>query len=294
MPRFVTSERYTRAFGAQWKRYRRTQLDSYTGVPISAERARRCVGDSLWGSLSGKHVLECGCGAGRFTEVLLDAGAHVTSVDLSEAVDANAANFPPNDHHRIAQADLLTLPFRPQSYDVVFCLGVIQHTPNPERTIGKLAEQVRPGGWLVIDHYHHSLSWWTKSALILRQILKRLPPDQGLRWTERIVDVCLPLHARVRRHALAHALVSRVSPVWSYYRALPDLPDNLQREWALLDTHDGLTDWYKHFRTVAGIRRALLAAGLVDVYCARGGIGIEARARKPDARVTSAAQNPAP
>jgi SAM-dependent methyltransferase len=47
------------------------------------------MGDELFSSLAGKHVLEAGCGAGRFTEVLLKAGAYVTSIDLSSAVEAN-------------------------------------------------------------------------------------------------------------------------------------------------------------------------------------------------------------
>ena len=65
----------------------------YTGIPISRTRLRRCLGEAVWKRLAGLDVLECDCGAGRFTEVLLDDGARVTSVDLSEAVDANAENF---------------------------------------------------------------------------------------------------------------------------------------------------------------------------------------------------------
>jgi 2-polyprenyl-3-methyl-5-hydroxy-6-metoxy-1,4-benzoquinol methylase len=45
------------------------------------------VGEKLWAELAGKQVLECGCGAGRFTEILLAEGAQVTFIDLSEAVD---------------------------------------------------------------------------------------------------------------------------------------------------------------------------------------------------------------
>src|SRR4051794_2522394 len=87
IPRFVESSGYAAAFGAQWNAYRRTQLDSFTGVPASRDRARRIVGDETWARLPELRVLEVGCGAGRFTEVLLAAGADVTSVDLSEAVD---------------------------------------------------------------------------------------------------------------------------------------------------------------------------------------------------------------
>ncbi|MDX6474670.1 MAG: hypothetical protein QOH95_181, partial [Gaiellaceae bacterium] len=258
--------------------YRLTQLDSHTGTTISHDRARRCLGNKLWESLAGLHVLECGCGAGRFTEVLLERGARVTSVDLSEAVDANAATFPPGPSHRVAQADILRLPFQPRSYDVVFCLGVVQHTPDPEQTIASLYEHVRPGGWLVFDHYSRRLQWWLSTAPLFRAYLKRLSPDRGLAATERLVDTLLPLH---RRAGALAPLVRRLSPVQTYFGRLP-LDDTAQREWALLDTHDALRDWYKHFRTGEQIERTLSSLGLVDIQTGLGGNGIEARGRRPE------------
>ncbi len=280
IPRFVSSDNYSAAFGSQWKKYRLTQLDSYTGVPISETRLARCMGDTLWSDLRGKHVLEAGCGAGRFTEVLLAKGAVVTSIDLSDAVEANQDNFPQNGLHRIAQADIMALPFGPQQFDVVMCLGVIQHTPNPERTIEALYKQVKPGGWLVIDHYTYNLLYYTKMAPYFRMVMRRLPPERGLVWSEYLVDRLLPVHKRLQQARLLHFLFSRLSPVLCYYRAYPELNDQLQHEWALLDTHDGLTDWYKHFRTCEQIERALKALGAGEITTSYGGIGVEARARK--------------
>ncbi len=156
IPRMIPrKENYADAFGLQWKVYRKVQLDSFTGTTLSLDRARRCLGGAGWDLLrAGAQVLEVGCGAGRFTEVLLGAGASVTSVDLSSAVEANQDNFPQDRRHRILQADVLRLPFAPQQYDVVFCLGVIQHTPDPEKTIEKLYQQVKPGGWVVSRPLH--------------------------------------------------------------------------------------------------------------------------------------------
>ena len=281
IPRFVTQSNYADAFGVQWKKYRRTQLDSFTQTTISRDRAFRCMGEELWSALAGKQVLECGCGAGRFTEILLAKGAYVTSIDLSEAVDANQENFPQSDTHRIAQADVMQLPFAPRQFDVVLCLGVIQHTPNPEKTIARLYKQVKPGGTLVIDHYTHKLSWYTKTAPLLRRYLRRLPPDEGLKWTEWLVEAFLPLHKMVRHFYPAQMLLSRLSPVLCYYHAYPDLDDELQREWALLDTHDTLTDWYKHLRTRGQIRLTLARLGLQEIWCEYGGNGVEARGKRP-------------
>lgn len=281
IPRFVPDTSYADAFGLQWQTYRKTQLDSYSGTTITRDRLRRCLGEELWNTLAGKQVLECGCGAGRFTEILLERGAVVTSVDLSSAVDANVQNCPVSQTHRVAQADILRLPFQPQQFDVVLCLGVIQHTPSPEATIASLAGQVRPGGWLVIDHYTYALSWWTKTSVLLRPILRRVSPATGVQWTERLVRWFLPLHARTRHNRILHAFAGRISPILTYYRLHPELNDGQQREWALLDTHDLLTDYYKHFRNRDEIRAMLIAAGLTAIWCDKGGNGIEARAMRP-------------
>src|SRR5207253_8295334 len=76
IPRFVKSENYAAGFGLQWKQFRQTQLDSYTGTTISRDRLARCLGGPM-DVVRGKNVLEVGCGAGRFTELLLAAGANV-------------------------------------------------------------------------------------------------------------------------------------------------------------------------------------------------------------------------
>jgi SAM-dependent methyltransferase len=281
IPRFVDGGTYSDAFGAQWKRYRRTQLDSHTGTTLSSDRTRSVLGGELYGGLVGSDVLEVGCGAGRFTEVLLAQGARVTSVDLSPAVEANLQNFAQDARHRIAQADALRLPFEPQQYDVVFCLGVVQHTPSPEATIAALYEHVRPGGWLAFDHYRHRLRWWLSTAPAFRAVLKRLPADRGLRLTDTLVSVLFPVHRAIGPAGLPGRVLRRISPVQTYYHAFPELSEELQREWAFLDTHDVLTDWYKHFRTPLQIATTLARLGLVDRHVCAAGNGIEARGRRP-------------
>lgn len=286
IPRFVPSDDYAESFGCQWNRFRLTQLDSHTGLPLSEERAVRCLGlvhltgDRL---LEGQTVLEVGCGAGRFTEVLLGQGALVTSMDLSSAVEANAANFPVDIRHRIVQADVRSLPFAPQQFDWVFCLGVVQHTPDPEQTIAALYESVRPGGALVLDHYAVHLSSITWLGVHLaRQLFKRLPGERQLPAIQRLVERLLPLHAAAaRRGRLAARALSRVSPVLSYYHVHPQLSADLQREWAVLDTHDALTDAFKHHRRRGDIEACLLRMGLSEVVVRRAGNGIEARGRRP-------------
>lgn len=284
IPRFVPNSDYAAAFGLQWKRYRITQLDSYTKTTITRDRLRRCMGAELWNSLRGKQVLEAGCGAGRFTEWLLSQGAIVTSIDLSDACEANAINFPVNDKHRVAQANITGLPFPPRQFDVVLCLGVIQHTPDSDKTIAKLWEQVKPGGYLIIDHYTLWWSWYTKSATLIRPILKRLSPERGIYWTEWMVQKFFPIHRYVSKAPAPirqlRPLLTRISPVVTYFHCYPELSDEDQYGWALVDTHDYLTSWYRHRRFVPGMTRYLKSLGASTVAAWYGGNGVEARARR--------------
>jgi len=289
IPRLLPSgENYADAFGEQWQQYRRTQLDSYTRTTYSKDRLRRCFGEALWQRMQQPaplHILEAGCGAGRFTEVLLDTpAAVVTSTDLSSAVEPNQVNCPQSPRHRIVQCDINQLPFLPGQFDIVMCLGVVQHTRDPERTIADLYQQVRPGGWLVIDHYRHAFSTYTKlTAWLIRPILKRLPPQQGVAATKALTRWFFPLHRTVRRYKPLQMMLSRVSPILTYFHVLPELSDELQYEWSELDTHDSLTDWYKRLRSRRSIRNTLAALGAVELWVERGGNGIEARGRKPAA-----------
>ena len=281
IPRFVDEKNYTNAFGIQWNHFRKTQLDSYSKFPLSEQRLKRCLGEDLFLNLKGKTILEAGCGAGRFTEVLLNNNADVVSVDMSDAVEANQENFPQNDHHIVVQADICKLPFMVQQFDLVICLGVIQHTKYPNETLEALYHQVKPGGWLIVDHYALSFSYFTQIAKILsRFILKRINPKRAFLITGYLTKIFLPLHKVGKRSRLWQAIMRRVTPVVSYYNDFPELSDELQKEWALLDTHDNLTDYYKHLTTKRKFEYSMKELGMDNVECWSAGIGVEGRGKK--------------
>mgnify|MGYP001439098841 CR=1 FL=1 len=279
---------YSSAFGEQWIKWRKTQLDSYTNTTITSDRLYRCVGDNIINRFKNSkvplHVLEVGCGAGRFTEILLKfPSIRLTSIDLSSAVEANAKNFPQNSYHRIIQTDLLKLPFELMKFDIVICLGVIQHTPKPENSIKKLYEQVKPGGDLVIDHYTFDISRITKiTANILRPIIKRLSSKNRINIIEMLVNIFFPIHRLIRKLPILQKIFSRISPIVTYFHVYPELSDNLQKEWSMLDTHDGLTDWYKHLRSLKQITEILHNLQAISINVKNGGNGVEARCKRPD------------
>lgn len=287
IPRFVSSDNYAAAFGSQWKAFGKTQLDSFTGTTITRDRLARCLGGSL-DALRGKRVLEAGCGAGRFTELLLQAGAEVFACDLSDAVEANYENCGSAKRYFVCQADIAHLPVQPQQFDFVVCLGVIQHTPDPEGTIRALAANVRPGGWLVVDHYTGSVLLGRTQAA-LRWLLLKCPPRLTLAFCSALTSALWPLHRLAWRTqstrnpvlAVARKAFLTLSPVLDYHYSYPSLGDSLLKSWAVLDTHDALTDYYKHSRTAQEIAATLQDLGLTDVVTSYGGNGVEARARKP-------------
>jgi SAM-dependent methyltransferase len=284
IPRFVAKEGYWSSFGLQWNEFSKTQLDSFTGTRISRDRLTRVVGGSL-DVLKGKRILEAGCGAGRFTEIMLDVGAHVFAVDISTAVEANVANCAEAENYFVCQADVLKLPFSVGQFDVVVCVGVVQHTPNPEKTIRSLCSHVRPGGLLVMDHYskEYPLSLSRKA---LRSFLLKKPKQDRIAFCISAVEVLWPIHRLLWRlrgvigmKRIRNCFL-RCSPLVDYHDAYPELGPRFLRDWAILDTHDTLTDEYKHLRSEEEIAGHLKQCRMIDIEVAYGGNGVEARARK--------------
>ena len=283
IPRFVDNFAYSGGFGTQWEAFPRTQLDSCSGFPISRNRLLEALGQDLWQALPGSRVLEVGCGAGRFTEILEGEGAEVWSVDLSSAVDVNVENCPLSTSHLVLQADLDRLPFKPSQFDMVCCLGVLQHTPSPETSILQLSKQVKPGGVLVLDHYSRNWKWLASTKPLARFFCRRMSPERGLRATNFLYRWFAPLHRRFPR-GLPRILLHRISPITFFSDEIPALSESQKQEWGLLDTHDSLTDFFKHRRTTVEIATALSGVGLIDATVYFNGSVVVGRGVNPGAK----------
>jgi 2-polyprenyl-3-methyl-5-hydroxy-6-metoxy-1,4-benzoquinol methylase len=290
IPRFVGEDTYASSFGVQWNRYPRTELDSFTGRTYSQQRLERCLGAPLK-SLRGKDILECGSGAGRFTELLLQNCRTLTCIDLSAAVDANLRNCRPLSPYLLMQGDINASPLPKSFFDVVICLGVIQHTSNPEQTIASLASHVKRGGYLVIDHYTRdrgskagnllSCFDYFDMAYVAREILRHMDPKRSIRLTKILTALCDPIRKHSCKMPAVDRFVRRLLPTACYYNKFPDLDPRIVYEMNELDTCDWLTDYHKFFRSPAQIRATLEQLGLEVKICALGGNGVEALARVP-------------
>ena len=280
VPRFVPPANYSSNFGLQWNRFRRTQLDSCTGQPISHDRFYRQSG---WraGELEGRTVLDVGCGAGRFTEVALAAGARVVAMDYSTAVDACRANFASVNRLTVVQGDVYHLPLQPGVFDFVYCFGVLQHTPDVKGAFLALREPLRPGGRVAVDLYPRLRKNVVWPKYWLRPLTKRLPPARLLRLVERMVGGLLPLSLALGRVPAIGRQLRHIVPVANYDGILPLSPDQ-NRQWALLDTFDMLAPQYDQPQTPETLRNWFDEAGYAAVEVYRQGL-VVGRGRRPAA-----------
>ena len=268
IPRFVPADNYAKSFGLQWLRFRQTQLDSHSGVPISRERFVRQSG---WNErdLGGALVLDVGCGAGRFAEIALSSGAEVVAVDYSAAVDACRANLQ-NPALHVVQADVYRLPFKRGRFDFVYCFGVLQHTPDVRTAFLSLPAQLKPGGRLAIDVYPKlrlNVLW---PKYWLRPLTRRLAPDRLFRLVERAVPLLWRLSTTLGRAPGIGRRLRYLVPVVNYEGIYPLTPAQL-REWAVLDTFDMLAPAHDHPQSAAALREWFAAAGLAQVDVHRSG-----------------------
>lgn len=280
IPRFVPENNYADAFGLQWKTFAKTQLDSFTNTNYTKIRLERCLGFSL-DKIKNQNVLEVGCGAGRFTELLVKNGANTHSTDLSIAVIANKENIGDKANYQIAQANVYHLPYPEKSFDIVICLGVIQHTPSSEKTINALWQMVKPGGILVIDHYKWRIGYYTTPAPYCRFFLKSMKPENSLKIVKYLVEFYFPFHWKFRKNKLANWIIGHLSPIIHNIPAMEHLGKDFNKETAIMESYDQLTDYYKHLISKNTLHKILEKLNEVEkIEIALGGNGIEARIKK--------------
>lgn len=263
VPRFVPTEGYASSFGLQWKRFSKTQLDSYTETNVSRDRwLRQTAWRPEW--LRGATVLDIGCGAGRFAEVALSYGAIVFAVDYSEAVDACQENLGQHHNLHVIQADMHRLPFPPATFDFVYCFGVLQHTPRPRLALAALPPQLKPGARLAVDIYPRR---WTNVFLPkywLRPLTTRLPKLLLFRAVEVASPALLLLSRALARVPLLGWFLRRLVPVANYERVYP-LDEVQLQEWAVLDTFDMLSPAYDRPGTPRELLHWLREAELIEI-----------------------------
>ena len=253
----------------QWNKFRHTQFDSYSGHPISANRFWKATG---WHpeDIAGQWVLDAGCGAGRFAEVTLQAGAKVIALDYSSAVDACYANLKHHPNLHVVQGDIYALPFPNGFFPFVYSLGVLQHTPDVAKAFAALPPMVAGGGRLCVDFYQKSWKSLMLPKYWLRPMTKRMPKTRLLAVLEALVPKLLLISRGLGRVPLLGGGLKRLVPVANYAGMLP-LSERQHLEWSLLDTFDMLSPEFDYPQTPETVTRWLHKAGLAQIEVLKAG-----------------------
>lgn len=176
IPRFVdVDENYAESFGWQWKHWVNNQSES-RGASVKQRELilERTHFDEY--DLNGKTILECGMGGGDDTEVLMTFPfSEIHSFDLSTAVE-RAQSYLQDERLELSQASIYSIPYPDNAFDFVFCHRVLQHTPDPEKSLRCICKKVKSNGILFVHSYkrstEHMSEWRYKYRWLTTQVPK--------------------------------------------------------------------------------------------------------------------------
>jgi SAM-dependent methyltransferase len=166
---FDDQARTKTTYGLQWNRFRilRPQEDRVTFHNRTGLSGKE---------LAGEIVLDGGCGMGRYLRVAAELGPElVVGLDLSQAVVAAADLTADLTPVAIVRGDLLRPPFPRGSFDHIYSIGVLDHTPDPRVAFLGLAALLKPGGRIAVWVYPREQSIVEVVMNVHRAVSTRLP-----------------------------------------------------------------------------------------------------------------------
>ena len=140
--------------------------------PLRLDWIDRCIG------IAGKRVLDVGCGGGILSESMASRGADVTGIDLSEKALSVARlhllESGRNVRYLLQSAEDHARESAGQ-YDVVTCMEMLEHVPDPASTIRACATMVRPGGTVFFSTLNRNPKSWLFAIVGAEYVLRLLP-----------------------------------------------------------------------------------------------------------------------
>ena len=190
------------------------------------------------GGLSGKDVLDVGCGGGILAEAMAGAGARVTGIDLSakalgvaklHQLESGAAV----DYRLIAAEDMAAA--QPGTFDLVTCMEMLEHVPDPASVVAACARLARPGGTLVFSTLNRNPKSYLFAIIGAEYVLNLLP--RGTHdWARFLRPAELAGFARRAGLDLKAMIGMTYNPLTKVYRLEPDTSVNYI---AAFRSHDG-------------------------------------------------------
>ncbi len=232
-------DKYSSNFSKQWRDFSKTQVDEFNGTNISKNLLKGVIFNEFE-NIKNKNVLEIGCGSGRFTEHLSKYAKLLVLNDMSQAIYYNHYVTRPNV---IAiKSDFTNLKNLNVKFDIVICRGVLQHTPNPYTSIINLYELCSPSGIIYFDVYKKPKLKIINPKYIWRYFLKFfITYDILHKFLTKNINKFLFIRRKLNKlfKINLNYIWDYFFPIYDYKDKLP-LNDNQLKEWAILDTLDGL------------------------------------------------------
>ncbi len=141
-------------------------------------------------SLRGARALDVGCGGGLLAESLTKAGAAVIAIDLApgmiEVAKLHALESKLQIDYRLAAVEALpAMPELASGFDVITCMEMLEHVPEPATTVASMARLLRPGGQLFVSTIHRNLRAFLLAIVGAEYLLNIVP--RGTHEYERLI-----------------------------------------------------------------------------------------------------------
>ena len=253
---FDKDDKYAENFSNQWIDFNRVQVDSYNNTSISKDYLKELTFDDI-DYLKEKKVLEIGCGSGRFTEYIVKTAKICVSVDLSRSIFYNVAKN--NKNLLLIKSDFLKL-ITNEKFDVVICRGVLQHTPNPHKSIIKLFEFINKNGIVYFDYYKKpKIGYFHPKYFFWRPLLRSLFTYESLKiFLKKYISFLVRFKKIIRIISFNSNFISDTFiPIWDFRENKYHLNKKLFHDWTILDTLDGIFAKYDYPKTNSEIIKIL-------------------------------------
>ncbi len=180
------------------------------------------------GGLAGKDVLDVGCGGGILAEAMAVAGARVTGIDLGEkalgVAQLHRLESGVEVSYQLIAAEALAAT-SPASWDVVTCMELLEHVPDPRSMVAACANLVRPGGTVVFSTLNRNPKSYL-FAIIGAEYILRLLPAGTHDWARFLRPAELAGFARRAGLDLNAMIGMTYNPFTRVYRLEPDTSVN--------------------------------------------------------------------
>lgn len=184
--------------------------------------------EQVAGGMADRRVADVGCGGGILAEAMSGRGAQVTGIDLSEKAIAVARlhqyESGTSVEYRLAAAETLAAEM-PSAFDVVTCLELLEHVPEPASTVAACAALVRPGGVVVFSTLNRNPKSYAQ-AILGAEYLLRLLPRGTHDWSRFLRPSELANFGRRARLQLMAMTGMTYNPLTRSYRLVDDTSVN--------------------------------------------------------------------